>query len=217
MKTYSSNPNYLFYPNKDYLAIDYAIVNLIYNNLRISVDNSTELIQDKSSSNLAQELGLLASSEFGGGTPNYGYKNYSFALTGYKNTFTNAEGVGINGGFFYTVGGRVYQNYSGEWFVYVTASAWAPSAEKHADQIIYESSVSVVRNGNVIAKRILSDPKSKTPYIVPTDYTFIGIAYMMLPEYTIDTIIRIKVTYNMYQYFNGFVHPQYPFVHNIKF
>lgn len=35
---YGSNPNYLFYPDKDYLAIDYAVINSIFNNLYIYYD-----------------------------------------------------------------------------------------------------------------------------------------------------------------------------------
>lgn len=64
----------------------------------------------------------------------------------YQSSWTSAEGVGMNGGFFTILNGKVMKNRKGQWYVYASASAWAPAAEAQGDAIRYFTSVSLLRD-----------------------------------------------------------------------
>jgi len=153
----------------------------------------------------------------GGGGPNY--TELSFSQSGFKGSWTSAEGVGAAGGFFYKVHGKVLQNSKGQWYVYASSSAWAPAAEKQADAITYYSSISVLENGKPIdtytGNLQVWDPNIAR--IGQANFTYIGDGYMPLPATGNNISVNISITYNMYKWWNGHAVPQTPYVYTIKF
>lgn len=147
------------------------------------------------------------------------YTEQSFLESGFQSSWISAEGVGAAGGFFYSMNGKVFKNYKGKWYVYASASAWAPAAEIQSDAITYYSSISVLENG-----------KPKVPYsgnlqiwdpnvtrIDPENFTYIGYGYMPLPAKGKNISVEIVITYNMYKWWNGSAFPKTPYVYIIKF
>jgi hypothetical protein len=148
-----------------------------------------------------------------------GYNAQTFSERGYQGSWTSAEGVGAAGGFWYILNGKVKQNRKGQWYLYASASAWAPAAEANSDAIKYFANVSVLENGVPI------DTYSGNLQIWDTNltrigqkgYTYIGYGYMPLPGDGQNISIKITISYNTYNWWNGNASPQTPYIFKIDF
>jgi RHS repeat-associated protein len=165
---------------------------------------------------------------FGGSVPMYSnaltdghggamYAEQTFSENGYQNSWTSAQGVGINGGFFYSLSGRVLKDKNEQWYVYASASAWAPAAESQALSINYYSTINVLEDGNSIFRGNLRVWEQNITRLGIKNYTFIGDGYMPLPKSGHNISVEISITYNIYQFWNGHAFPKSPYVYTIIF
>ena len=144
------------------------------------------------------------------------YTEQSFSESGFQGSYTEAEGVGPAGGFFYSMNGKVFKD-GEQWYVYVSSSAWAPAAENKADAITYSASITVLENGKPIVRGVLRVWDPNVTRIGQGDFTYIGNGSMRLPATGNNVSVKIKITYNMYQVWNGHAFPWTPYVYTIKF
>lgn len=175
------------------------------------------VVYEPENTGIPQSERELAEMVTNGEAPNY--VNQSFTQSGYNVSWTSAEWVGLGGGFFYSMHGKVLQDNKGKWYVYASSSAWAPAAERQADAITYYSSISVLEDGEPIATKTgnlrIWDPDVSR--IGQSNFTYIGDGYMPLPVSGNNISVEISITYNMYKWWNGHATPLNPYVYRIKF
>lgn len=145
------------------------------------------------------------------------YTEQTFSESGFQNSWINAEGIGFAGGFFYSIGGRVFEGYSGIWYIYVSSSALAPAAEQQAQSVSYYTTITVFENGKQLYRDNLKIWNPDKNILLQEGLSFIGDGYLKLPEIGNNITIEISTTYNMYQFWNGYAYPNSPYVFTIKF
>ncbi len=179
----------------------------------IELGNTGYGINVQNNSHLIFNEAILAQA----GGPNYYEK--SFSEQGYQRSRTISEGVGITGGFWYALNGKIYKDSKGKWYVYAQTSAFAPAAESKADAITYYSKITVLENGNPIETYSgnLQVWDTSIERIGDARYTYIGSGYMPLPTSGGNISIEISISYNMYQWWNGHASPNPPYIYKINF
>jgi RHS repeat-associated protein len=144
------------------------------------------------------------------------YSEMSFNKSGFNNSFTMAEGVGIAGGFFYDLNGKVFNN-EGLWQIYASASAWAPFAEMQSDRVSYYATLTVYENGERLYSDNLKIWNPNIQRIGKQNFTYIGNGYMVLPSSGKNISVEVSINYCTYKWWNGHAYPMRPYIFSIKF
>ena len=157
----------------------------------------------------------IANVDANSGGPNY--SEQSFAFQDYQFSPISAENIGINGGYEYSLHGNVAKNKKGNWYVYASASAWAPAAERQSDWIMYLGLITVFEGDNMLYSGNLRTWNNSTDYLVSRNHTYIGNGYMPLPATGNNISVEIKINYNMNQGINTYAYPMTPYIYRINF
>jgi hypothetical protein len=152
----------------------------------------------------------------GDGDPPKWYPNYSKTQSGYRQSFIFAEGLGFQGGFYYSMHTKITYDYLGTPYIYVSASAYSPNAEKTAIDVTYFCTVSVYQNESLIREGPLPQPDMNTPRIGIEKFTYIGSGYLELPTDSNNVSVMITISYRRLDE-NGYAFPESPYIFTIKF
>ncbi len=134
----------------------------------------------------------------------------------FHSSFTQMENIGINGGYFVSFNSKTFKGSDGNWYAKTSATAYAPHAENMSDKLSYFGTTEVIVGGEVISRSNFSVPSDNNSYFITQGHTWLGNAYNALPAGG-NAQLRITISYNAYQFWNGHAYPANPYQYIINY